>query len=431
MVAAQIRGLRLLATVPLGSGMAGGEGLAMHVGPGGRRTLYVASEHAPGDFVALDVTDPAKAEVAYRHELPGPHVRSNNLAVYENLLAVTRQNKEKGGTPAGVEFFDISVPDAPRPIGFFDASGGRSVGTHFVWLAADGYAYLANQMPEYAPRDARDRFMLSILDVSDPSAAEEVGRWWLPGIDEKDDAPARLRPAERLAAARGVTLSDEQRAARRVEFGDASSWDFGFRVHNVTVHPEQPDRAYLAYTSAGACILDIADRSRPAVVGALEYASPLPGAAHTFVPLGTSGFAILSDETLEEGAADFPQGVWIVDARIESRPLIVDHLDLPWPDGPVPDVGRFGAHNLHEYPPGQGALRSFDLVAGAFFGLGIALYDMSSPMRPREVARFCPGPDGDGPGSGQLNDVFVDDRSIVYAVDRRSDLCFILEREGA
>ncbi len=426
----EIRGLRLLGTLSLGEGMAGGEGLAMHVGPAGRRTIFVASEHAPYDFVVVDVTDPRRAEVVYRHELAGPHVRSNNLAVHEDVLAVTRQAKNKGDAPAGVEFFDISNPEAPAPIGFFDASGEGSVGTHFVWLGGDGYAYLASQSAGYAARDPRDQFVLHILDVSTPSRPREVGRWWMPGLQESDEAPMPLRPHQRLAAARGVSLSPEQVGARRVDIQGVSSWDFGFRVHNIAVLPEMPERAYVAYTSGGGFILDISERSRPRVLGSLQYSSPLPGAAHTFVPLGASGFALLSDETLEDGAADFPQNVWVVDARNETRPLIVGSLDLPWPDV-VPAQGRFGAHNLHEYPVGQGAWRSFDLAAGAFFGLGLGVYDVSSPLKAREIARFVPGVDPHGPGQGQLNDVFVDDRGLVYTIDRRSDLCYLLELDGA
>lgn len=422
----QIDHMNLLSTARLGAGVGGGEGLAMHVGAGGRRTLFVASEHAPCDFVALDVTDPRAPEVVHRRELPGPGIRSNNLSIHEDLLAVTRQVSEKGAPPGGVELFDISDPASPRQVSSFDASGGESLGTHFVWLAADGYAYLASGASDVAPRDPRDKFVLRILDVSSPAHPFEVGRWWLAGVAGSDESPPPPRPADRLAAAHGTTVTDAERAGRRFVVGGVSSWDFGFRVHNVTVLPERPERAYLAYTSAGAYVLDISDRSRPEVVGHLDYATPLPGAAHSFVPLGAGGFALLSDETLEEGAADFPQNVWVVDARIESRPIIVGALDLPWPEA-VPDVGRFGAHNLHEYPPGQGALRSTDLAAAAMFGLGVAVFDVSDPLRTRRVAHFSPGPERDGPGSGQLNDVFVDDRGVLYAIDRRSDYCFALE----
>jgi hypothetical protein len=185
----------------------------------------------------------------------------------------------------------------------------------------------------------------------------------------------------------------------------------------------------VAYTSGGGFILDISDRSHPRIVGELHYGPILPAAAHTFVPLGASGFGLLSDETLEEGAADFPQNVWVVDIRLEDRPQIVGSLDMAWPDE-IPTVGRFGAHNLHEYPTGQGAWRDFRLAAGAFFGLGVGVFDVSSPLRPREVGRFVPGVSADGSSQGQLNDLFVDDRGVLYTVDRKSDTCYILEIEA-
>ncbi|NNN07569.1 MAG: hypothetical protein HKL85_00025 [Acidimicrobiaceae bacterium] len=425
----EIKGMTLLSTLSLGEGMAGGEGLATHVGARGQRSLFVASEKAPYDFVVADVSDPRAPSVLYRHELVGPQVRSNNLAIHDDLLAVTRQAKDKGASPAGVEFFDISTPAQPRSIGFFDASGGESIGTHFVWLDGAGFAYLASQDSNYAARDPRDQFMLKIIDVSNPSKAYEVGRWWTAGTQRSDVERAPVRPHQRLAAARGVTLTPEQVSARRVDHGVVASWDFGIRVHNICVLPEQPDRAYVASTSGGAFIFDVADKSAPRVVGELQYGATLPGAAHTFVPLGASGFGLLSDETLEEGAADFPQNVWVVDVRLEDRPQIVGTLEMPWPDV-VPPEGRFGAHNLHEYPLGQGAWRDFDVAAGAFFGLGVGVYDVSSPLRPREIGRFVPGVDPQGPSQGQLNDVFLDDRAIVYTIDRKSDTCFILELDG-
>lgn len=422
--------MKLLSTLSLGEGMAGGEGLATHVGPRGRRSMFVASEKAPFDFVVSDVTNPSAPEVVYRHELVGSHIRSNNLAIHDDLLAVTRQAKEKGANPAGVEFFDISTPSEPRSIGFFDASGGASIGTHFVWFDGAGFAYLASQDADYFARDPRDQFMMRVLDVSNPVQAYEVGRWWIPGTQSSDHAPAPLRPHQRLASERGVSLTPEQVASRRVDHGDVSSWDFGMRVHNICVMPERPDRAYVAATSGGALILDIADRSAPRVVGELQYGATLPAAAHTFVPLGASGFGLLSDETLEEGAADFPQNVWVVDMRLEDRPQIVGSLEMPWPET-VPSDGRFGAHNLHEYPLGQGASRDFNVAAGAFFGLGVGVYDVAKPLRPREIGRFVPGISSEGSSQGQLNDVFLDDRDILYTIDRKSDTCFILQLDGA
>lgn len=425
-MSARLHNMELLSITRLGGSMAGGEGLAMHVASDGRRTLFAASERPPTDFVAMDVSDPRRPVVVHRRDLAGPGIRSNNLSIEGDLLAVTRQVNEPGATPAGVEFFDISNPSEPRAIGFFDASGEGSVGAHFVWLAHDGFAYLASAASNFVSRDQRDRFVLRIVDLKSPTHPVEVGQWWLPGLATSDESPSPVRPADRLAQSFGVPVSSEERALRRFEAGGLTSWDFGFRVHNISVLPENPNRAYVANTTGGAVVLDISDRSRPLVVSHLDYAVPLPCAAHTYVALGNSGFSLLSDETLEDAAADFPQNVWVVDTRVPSRPTIVGALDLPWPEV-IPTTGRFGAHNLHEYPTGQGALRSFDFAAAAMFGLGVAVFDVADPMRTSMVAHFSPGPQTDGPGSGQLNDVFVDDRGILYALDRRSDYCFALE----
>jgi hypothetical protein len=85
---------------------------------------------------------------------------------------------------------------------------------------------------------------------------------------------------------------------------------------------------------------------------------------------------------------------------------------------------------LHEYRPDAGAWRSFGLVACAFFGLGIAVWDFSSPLRPRELGHLAPGTEPGGPVTGQLNDVSVDHRRLIYTVDRRTDLCYVLEIDG-
>ena len=51
-------------------------------------------------------------------------------------------------------------------------------------------------------------------------------------------------------------------------------------------------------------------------------------------------------------------------------------------------------------------------------------------MQPKEVGAFVPpAPNGNNPGAIQLNDVFVDEREIVYTVDRYSGGLYILEMD--
>ena len=57
-------------------------------------------------------------------------------------------------------------------------------------------------------------------------------------------------------------------------------------------------------------------------------------------------------------------------------------------------------------------------------------YDISNAYQPKEVATFVPpGPALSKYASIQLNDVFVDEREIVYTVDRFSGGLYILEMD--
>jgi hypothetical protein len=67
-------------------------------------------------------------------------------------------------------------------------------------------------------------------------------------------------------------------------------------------------------------------------------------------------------------------------------------------------------------------------VVGTFFNGGVRVYDVSDPFRPREVAYHVPAaPRGSRAGAIQINDVFVDERGIVYAVDRLAGGLYVLE----
>ena len=72
--------------------------------------------------------------------------------------------------------------------------------------------------------------------------------------------------------------------------------------------------------------------------------------------------------------------------------------------------------------------RSDHIVIGTFFNAGVRAYDISNPYQPQEVAYFVPGaPVLSRAGAIQLNDVYVDDRRIVYTVDRFVGGLYILE----
>ena len=69
-------------------------------------------------------------------------------------------------------------------------------------------------------------------------------------------------------------------------------------------------------------------------------------------------------------------------------------------------------------------------MIGTFFNGGLRAYDISNPYQPKEVATFVPpAPRGRRAAPIQLNDVFVDERGIVYTVDRHVGGLYILEMD--
>jgi hypothetical protein len=379
-----------------------GEGMAMQLARDGRRILWLAHESAPKNFTGVDVTDPRAPRVVAQTELPHAKVRSNSLDVVGEVMAVAYQTQSVGLSPAGFDLFDISVPEQPTLISHFDASGPHSRGVHALWFVDGEFVHMASGAADFQPRHPNDDQFYRIVDVRDRSRPVEVGRWWLPGTREGDNAspPQRLDP----------------------------KFDAGFRAHNTNVFPQRPNRAYVGYIDGGAVILDIADKARPKLVSRWQYSPPFNGFTHTVLPLFDRNLLIVSDECVKDDGFDWPKLVWVVDARVESNLVPISTLPAPPHAAFVHRGGRFGAHNLHENLPVPGSWSSDQIVIGTFFNAGVRAYDIGNPYQPQEVAYYVPGaPLLSRAGAIQLNDVYVDDRRIVYTVDRFVGGLYILE----
>jgi hypothetical protein len=379
-----------------------GEGMALQHTRDGRRILWLAHESAPKNFTGVDVTDPRTPRVVVQTELPHAKVRSNSLDVVDDVMAVAYQTKTTGLKPAGFELFDVGVPEQPKLISHFDASGPHSRGVHALWFVDGEFVHMASGAADFQPRHPNDDQFYRIVDVRNPARPVEVGRWWLPGTREGDSAPppARLDPR----------------------------FDAGFRAHNTNVFPQRPDRAYVGYIDGGAIVLDIADKTRPRMVGHWQYSPPFNGFTHTVLPLFDRNLLIVSDECVKEDGADWPKLVWVLDARVESNPIPISTLPAAPHAAFVHRGGRFGAHNLHENLPVPTSWTSDQIVIGTFFNAGVRAYDISNPYQPLEAAYFVPGAPALSPvGAIQLNDVYVDERRTVYTVDRHVGGLYILE----
>ena len=129
-----------------------------------------------------------------------------------------------------------------------------------------------------------------------------------------------------------------------------------------------------------------------------------------------------------EHCEDYPKLAWMVDARVESNPVMISSLPLPDKEDFGSRPGRFGAHNIHENVPVPTSWHSDRYILGTFFNGGLRAYDIANPYQPKEVAAFVPPPVRDAPtGATQLNDVFVDERQVVYTIDRHAGGLYVLE----
>jgi hypothetical protein len=379
-----------------------GEGMAMQLTKDGRRILWLAHESAPKNFSGVDVTDPRNPKLIVQTDLPHMKLRSNSLDLVGDTLAVAYQASSVGITPAGVDLFDVGNPEHPKLISHFDCSGPHSRGVHALWFVDGRTIHMAAGAGDFQPRNPLDDQFYRILDVSNPAKPVETGRWWYPGTREGDEAPAPARLQKKF--------------------------DMGFRAHNTNVFPERPDRAYVGYIDGGAFVLDISSPGDIKVVSRWNPSPPFNGFTHTVLPLFERGLWIVSDECVLDNGADWPKLVWVIDARNEANPVPIGTFPAPPFDAFARRGGRFGAHNMHENLPGPVSFRSDHIVIGTFFNAGVRVYDTSDPYRVEEIAYYVPGAPKLSPaGSIQLNDVYVDERRIVYTVDRFTGGLYVLE----
>jgi hypothetical protein len=391
---------KLFAQNDLGGFGGMGEGMSVQIAKDGRRIIWLAHESAPKNFTAVDVSDPRQPKVVVQTDLPKPYMRSNSLELSGDIMAVAYQTQKVNQQPAGLELFDVSVPEKPRSISFLDCSGANSRGVHQLWFCDGEYVHMASGAPDFVPSHPNDDQFYQCIDVRNPSKPVEIGRWWMPGT-KKGETPL---PRHKL--------------------------DKGYRAHNTNVYKRRPDRLYLCYIDGGMFVMDIGDKTKPKPISHWTNSPPYTGFMHTAVPLFERNLLIVTDESTENKAEDWPKLVWVLDARDEKNLVSISTCPLPPVDAYANRGGRFGAHNIHENPSVPTAWQSDQIVIGTFFNGGMRAYDISNPFQPKEVATFVPPPPKGTPaGAVQLNDVFVDERGIVYTVDRHTGGLYILEMD--
>lgn len=337
-------------------------------------TLYVGHMKPPRGTSIYDVADPKKPRLIAEIAIPeGWH--SHKVRVANGLMLVNHEKFNQGHPEfgGGLGIYDITRPSAPRLI-----TNWRTAGKGVHRFSFDGrYAYISPTAEGYVGN------IMMILDLADPAKPVEIGRWWIPG---------------------------QWKAG-----GEEYSWDqyVAPRCH----HPLRlGDRLYVSYWHHGMFILDIAEMAKPRLIAAVNTSPIFPHPTHTCLPypapLKGRRVLIVADEDVAKLWPAAPAFTWFYDITDERMPTPISTFQVPGidPDG-APQEAMTGCHQPSERLNGT-------IVPFAWFAQGLRLVDIADPFAPKEVGHYLPDTPA-GFDRVSSNDVTLDDRGLIYLVDRR------------
>ena len=289
-------------------------------------------------------------------------------------IPLIRDFMQRGYHEGGFKVWDIRDRAKPRLLTHVKTHG---FGVHRFDMD-ERYAYISTEMEGYVGN------ILVIYDIQRPGKPEEVARWWMPG--------------------------------QHVGGGEKPTWSgYKNRLHHTL---RSGNQLFASVWQAGLRVIDVTDIRKPTTVGAYNYHPPFPEPTHTVlkVPFKVAGrdVAVVFDEEHDHVPGRLHAGMWLFDVTDVAaiKPISMFHvseLDSPWAR-----VGRFGAHQPAEH-------MSDTLVYATWFSGGLRIVDIADPATPAEVGHFIPEPAA-GQSSPQSNDVDVDDRGLIYLLDRNVGL---------
>jgi hypothetical protein len=332
------------------------------------------------------------------------------------------------------EIWDVTDPAKPALLTTV-VKGLRGTHKNF-WECDTGIAYLVSGVPGWRSQPNR---MTQVFDLSNPEQPVHIRDFGLPGQEPDATGPVPT-------ALRGVISTGP--AGNRVYFGYGTNRGGIVQIvdrDKLLKGPRTPTMEALVYPQI--MRLDL-----PPTMGA-HTAFPLLGvdiAEFARAPIGrVRDFVVVVNESLFPECLEARQMVWFVDVSHETRPLGVSSWTVPEKSGNFCSRGgRFGAHSSNQsFTP----IYYKRIMFFAHFNAGVRAVDVRDPFSPREIAFYIPAitkntvvlpaPAGlarSMPQTAissriaiQTNNVEVDDRGLIYIVDRANTGMHILELTGA
>ena len=322
------------------------------------------------------------------------------------------------------EIWDVTTPE--KPLMVTTVVSGLN-GTHKNWWECDtGIAYLVSGL-----KDWRTRRMTQVYDLSNPAKPVLIRNFGRPGDEPgaKGEVPMTLH---------GPISTGPQH--NRLYFGYGTSKSGALQIidrQKLLTGAKEPTAANLRHPQ-------IAELLLPAFAGA-HTTLPLIGMEIAEFARDKGGhkrdFVMIVNEQILNECLEPRQMVFFVDITTESRPFSVSNFNVPEASGNFCSRGgRFGAHASNEY---QHPAYDKRIVFLSWFNAGVRALDIRDPYSPKEIGYYIPAitpktdqrcvKDAAGPRCKtaiQTNNVEVDDRGYIYAVDRADTGMHILELTG-
>ncbi len=381
----------------------------------------------------VDVTNPKQPK--YLFHIPGEPKNREGEAGGASMVRVCSGNDLPHGQRgkfyllraygnSSHEIWDVTDPAKPSRLTVV-VDGLRD--THKNWWECDtGIAYLVS-----GPVGWRVPRMAQIYDLSDPAKPVFIRNFGLPGQEP---------------GARGPTPDG---------------------LHGAFSTGPKGNRVYFAYGNARDGVIEIVDREKllngpkePTeenlkypIVSRVDLPSDM--GAHNIVPMlqmplpefakqkssKVKDFLMLIGETTPNECQESRQMARIFDVTTETKAVGVSTWTVPEDSGNFCTAGgRFGTHSTNE---SLSPVFYNRVIFVAHFNAGVRAVDVRDPYRPKEIGYYIPavndktdkrcvgqGADQHCKVAIQTNNLDVDDRGYVYAVDRANTGMHIVELAG-